>query len=132
MSDDWIPDKTWRTIMAQAPIVSVDLLVHVNNGLVFGKQTNEPAEGYWFVPGGRLEKGETREEAVHRVAREELGVNGSIVESQGRMNISTTRRTSIAWIASTTSRTATSSMWRPRDSRETTSTQPPRCKRKGV
>jgi colanic acid biosynthesis protein WcaH len=80
---DWIPDDDWRTIVANAPIVSVDLLVRYDGGLVFGKRENEPVKGWWFLPGGRVHKGETRTEAVHRVAREELGLSVDIVESLG-------------------------------------------------
>lgn len=83
MSDGWIPESEWRTVVKHAPIVSVDLLVRVDGGLVFGKRQNEPARGYWFVPGGRVKKGETREEAVHRVAEKELGTKVEIVESIG-------------------------------------------------
>jgi colanic acid biosynthesis protein WcaH len=80
---DWIPDDDWRTIVANAPVVSVDLLVRRDGGLVFGKRRNEPVKGWWFLPGGRVQKGETRVEAVHRVAREELGLSVEIVESLG-------------------------------------------------
>lgn len=83
MPTDWIPDDDWRTIVANAPIVSVDLLVRVDDGLVFGKRQNEPVKGWWFLPGGRVQKGETRVEAVHRVAREELGLSVDVVESLG-------------------------------------------------
>jgi len=83
MADSWIPDEQWRTIVANVPIVSVDLLVRHGDGVVLGRRTNEPAKGYWFVPGGRVLKGESRREAVHRVADEELGVGVEIVESLG-------------------------------------------------
>ena len=83
MSDHWIPPDDWATIVANVPIVSVDLLVKHDGGVMFGKRTNAPAEGYWFVPGGRVEKGETRREAVHRVAADELGVSVTITESLG-------------------------------------------------
>lgn len=83
MSDAWIPDDEWRTVVANVPIVSVDLLIRTDDGVLFGKRTNEPAKGYWFPPGGRVQKFETREEAVHRVAREECGLAVEIVESLG-------------------------------------------------
>jgi colanic acid biosynthesis protein WcaH len=83
MTTGWIPDDDWATIVENAPIVSVDLLVRHRGGLLLGKRTNEPAKGYWFVSGGRVKKGETRNEAVHRVAEEELGVSVEIVEPLG-------------------------------------------------
>ena len=83
MSDEWISDEDWRTIVANVPIVSVDLVVRREGGVLLGRRTNEPAKGAWFVPGGRVRKGETRREAVHRVASEELGSDVEIVESLG-------------------------------------------------
>jgi colanic acid biosynthesis protein WcaH len=83
MSHVWIPAAEWRTIVEHVPIVSVDLLVRYDGGLLFGRRTNEPAKDHWFLPGGRVRKFETREEAVHRVAREELGVEVELVESLG-------------------------------------------------
>jgi colanic acid biosynthesis protein WcaH len=80
---EWIPDAEWETIVRNVPIVSVDLVVRVDGGIALGKRTNEPAKGEWFIPGGRVHKGETRTEAVARVAKEELGVNVEIVESLG-------------------------------------------------
>lgn len=83
MTNSWITDDDWEKIVANVPIVSVDLLIRYEGGILFGKRTNEPARGYWFVPGGRVHKCETRREAVHRVAREEIGVSVEIVESLG-------------------------------------------------
>lgn len=83
MSTDWIPDDDWRTIVANVPLVAVDLLVRHDGGLVFGERQNEPAKGWWFLPGGRVQKGETRVEAVHRIAREEVGLSVELVESLG-------------------------------------------------
>jgi colanic acid biosynthesis protein WcaH len=83
MSDNWIPADDWQTIVANVPIVSVDLFVRYDGGLLFGKRANEPAKGWWFPPGGRVHKGETRMDAVHRVADKELGLTVELVESLG-------------------------------------------------
>ncbi len=89
MSDDgpepveWIPDDDWATIVRNVPIVSVDLVVLIDDGVILAKRTNEPAKGEWFVPGGRVRKGEQLVDAVHRVAETELGIEVEIVESLG-------------------------------------------------
>lgn len=83
MDTHWIPDDEWRTIVANVPIVSVDLVIRCGGDVLLGRRTNEPAKGNWFVPGGRVLKGETRREAVHRVAEEELSIEVEIVESLG-------------------------------------------------
>ena len=80
---EWIPDDDWATIVRNVPIVSVDLVVLTDDGVVLAKRTNQPAKGEWFVPGGRVRKGERLEDAVHRVAEEELGIEVEIVESLG-------------------------------------------------
>jgi colanic acid biosynthesis protein WcaH len=73
-----VPDETWETVVRSVPLVSVDLVVHHDGGVVLGKRTNQPAKGEWFVPGGTVTKHERLEDAVHRVAREELGVGVTI------------------------------------------------------
>lgn len=77
-----VPDAEWATIVRNVPIVSIDLVVFApresGTGVVLAKRENEPAKGRWFVPGGRVRKGERLREAVHRVAREELGVDVEI------------------------------------------------------
>ncbi|WP_235908420.1 GDP-mannose mannosyl hydrolase [Halosegnis rubeus] len=83
-SDDQpIPDAEWRTIIENIPLVSVDLVVRYDGGILLGKRENEPAKGEWFVPGGTVLKNERLTEAVHRVADEELGCTVEIVESLG-------------------------------------------------
>lgn len=80
---EWIPDEEWETIVENVPIASVDLIVECPDGIVLGKRTNEPAKGEWFVPGGRVRTGERLEEAVHRVANEELDIEVEVLESLG-------------------------------------------------
>ena len=82
-SVEWIPDTVWKDIVEYVPIPSVDLLVVTDEGLLLAKRQNQPAKGEWFVPGGRIQKGESLESAVHRVAREELGVDIVIEKELG-------------------------------------------------
>jgi len=79
----WVPEETFRTIVEHAPIVSVDLLVRHDDGLLLGKRTNEPAKGEWFAPGGTVFKNETRQDAVHRIAETELGTEVRIETELG-------------------------------------------------
>ena len=79
----WVSDEEWETIVRHVPIVSVDLVVFHDDRVLLARRENEPAKGEWFVPGGRVLKNESREEAVHRVAQEELGVDVEIIESLG-------------------------------------------------
>lgn len=79
----WIDEADWRTIVRSVPIVSVDLVVRHDGGVVLGRRTNEPGKGEWFVPGSRVRKGERLEAAVHRVAADELGVEVDIDRQLG-------------------------------------------------
>ena len=78
-----VPDDVWTTVVSNVPIPSVDLIVRIDDGIVLARRQNEPAKGEWFVPGGRIQKGETLTEAVQRVAHTELGVNVEIEQELG-------------------------------------------------
>lgn len=80
---DWIANEEWETIVENVPIVSVDLVVECPDGIVLGQRSNKPAKNEWFVPGGRVQKEELLEDAVHRIAMEELGVDIEICEQLG-------------------------------------------------
>ena len=56
------------------PLVSIDLLLQDREGRVLlGRRRNRPAAGFWFVPGGRVLKGEHLADALLRIVRRELG-----------------------------------------------------------
>lgn len=78
-----IPDDEWRTIVANVPLVSVDLVIKHDDGILLGKRQNEPAKGEWFVPGGRVQKNESRTDAVHRIAQEEISCEVEIGQPLG-------------------------------------------------
>jgi len=64
----------FRTIVSHTPLVSIDLIVHDRQGRVLlGRRRNRPAQGCWFVPGGRIDKDETLAVAFSRLTRVELG-----------------------------------------------------------
>lgn len=63
-------------LVGALPLVSVDLvLVRGGCEILLGLRTNRPAQGSWFVPGGRILKDERRADALTRVARRELGID---------------------------------------------------------
>ncbi|WP_347989926.1 GDP-mannose mannosyl hydrolase [Methylomonas sp. AM2-LC] len=65
------------------PLVSIDLVVsNADNAILMGKRVNEPAAGYWFVPGGRIFKGESLEQAFQRITATELGMTLTIDKGQ--------------------------------------------------
>ncbi|MFM9587755.1 NUDIX domain-containing protein, partial [Streptomyces caniscabiei] len=50
--------------------------------VLLGRRTNRPAKGYWFVPGGRIYKDETFDQAFRRLTKIELGQEYSMETSQ--------------------------------------------------
>lgn len=65
----------FRPVVTQAPLVSIVLLIEDSPGQVLlGRRVNPPAQGYWFVPGGRIRKNESLDEAFRHLTISELGV----------------------------------------------------------
>ena len=63
-------------VMQNTPLISIDLIVkNDKNQVLLGKRVNEPALGFWFVPGGRVFKDESLDDAFERTVKEELHLN---------------------------------------------------------
>ena len=70
-----LPRETFDLVVRHAPLVSFDLLVRdAQRRLLVGRRVNRPAQGAWFVPGGRIQKDERLADAFRRITRAELGV----------------------------------------------------------
>ena len=66
---------------ARKNIVNVVGAVIINEGKLFTAQRNHGKySGYWEFPGGKIELGETQEEALKREIKEELGADIEIYE----------------------------------------------------
>ena len=75
MTSPWLDKDTFRTIVGNTPLVSLDLLVRDADGrILVGKRVNRPAQGFWFVPGGRILKNERLADAFTRLTEAELGM----------------------------------------------------------
>lgn len=70
----FLEQAIFATVIDSTPLVSIDLVViNENNQALLGKRLNRPAKGYWFVPGGRILKNESLENAFKRLTKDELG-----------------------------------------------------------
>lgn len=79
-----LPLDTFKTIIESTPLVSIDLIVRNSEGKVLlGKRRNRPAQGYWFVPGGRILKDEPFITAFNRLIKVELGLKSSEPKFRG-------------------------------------------------
>ena len=71
----YLDKRTFTTVIDSTPLVSIDLLVENSQGQVLlGLRNNRPAQGFWFVPGGRIRKNEKLDDAFERLCKEELGI----------------------------------------------------------
>jgi colanic acid biosynthesis protein WcaH len=72
-----LPPEDFLRLVDHAPLVSIDLLVRNREGqLLVGLRRNAPAAGTYFVPGGRIAKGLSHEQALREIAERELGLPG--------------------------------------------------------
>ena len=56
------------------PIVCVDIAIVSRSGCLLVRRSNAPARDAWWLPGGRVMKGERLRDAATRKAREEVGL----------------------------------------------------------
>lgn len=70
----FLDKEAFSTVLQSTPLVSLDFIVSDPEGKVLlGKRLNRPAQGYWFVPGGRIFKNEAIAAAFSRLTLAELG-----------------------------------------------------------
>jgi colanic acid biosynthesis protein WcaH len=78
-----LPLATFTAIIKSAPLVSIDLIVQTNKEKVLlGYRNNRPAQGFWFVPGGRILKDESMQSAFKRLTLNELGKEFELSQAQ--------------------------------------------------
>lgn len=66
--------QDFSQVVRTTPLISIDLLIENERGeYLVGRRKNRPAQGYWFVPGGRVLKDENLSCAFTRLCEEELG-----------------------------------------------------------
>jgi len=62
------------------PMVSVNIILKNDKGeYLWVKRKNNPAQGEWWVPGGRVFNGETIADSAMAVLKNETGLKGTIV-----------------------------------------------------
>ena len=72
-----IEPRLYRKIFSRIPIVCVDLIIRHKGYILLVKRKNHPLRGEWWVVGGRLLLHEDPIDAVHRKAKEEVGIEVS-------------------------------------------------------
>ncbi len=66
--------KKFKNTLKEIPLVSLDLIIKNKKGeILLGLRKNNPAKGYYFVPGGRIFKNEQVKDSIKRISLNELG-----------------------------------------------------------
>ena len=69
-----LDDQIFKTVVDSAPLISIEILIKKDNKILLGKRINKPAKGYFFSTGGRINKNETIDNAMVRVALNEFNI----------------------------------------------------------
>ncbi len=70
--------------MNQSPRVAADIIIEFpDREIVLVRRGVDPFKGYWAIPGGGVEIGETVEQAAIREAKEETGLDIKIIKLAG-------------------------------------------------
>ena len=70
----FIPQELYDQILRNMPIACVDIAIVANGSVLLVRRTDAPARGEWWVPGGRVRKGEMMRDTAVRKAYEEVGI----------------------------------------------------------
>ena len=80
---EWLTDDQMKAQVRDGLIVSIDLLVtDPHDRCLLALRKNKPAQSSWFVPGGRVRKGESIADGFERVIQNELGIDLAYGQSQ--------------------------------------------------
>lgn len=82
----WIEEELYLKIRDVMPIPTVDAITTHKGKLLLLLRNNPPVKDVWWVPGGRIMRGESLEEAVVRKLHEETGLEGRIIRKVGVIN----------------------------------------------
>lgn len=75
--------EDFATVVRSTPLISMDLIVQNQMGeYLLGLRTNRPAQGFWFVPGGRVQKDEILTDAFTRLTETELGKRYTLADGK--------------------------------------------------
>jgi colanic acid biosynthesis protein WcaH len=76
------PDD-FHSVVRRAPRGSIDFIIrNARNEVLLGLRNNEPAKGYYFVPGGIILKQERLHEAFARILKRETNCDASLEDAR--------------------------------------------------
>jgi colanic acid biosynthesis protein WcaH len=79
----FLNESEFSFVVRNAPLVSLDLIMKdAQRRVLVGLRENEPAKGFYFVPGGVIRKNEAIEAAFARIVFAETGLGSSVDEAK--------------------------------------------------
>lgn len=81
-SKPFTPEE-FKAIYSKVPRVTVDLIIKTPEGIILALRSHYAWKGYWHFPGGTILYKESVLEAVHRVAKEEIGQSVEVIKLLG-------------------------------------------------
>ena len=78
-----VPYKELLRMWKLKPVAAADGVVVKNNEVLLIKRAVTPFKGYWCLPGGLMDVGETIEQTALREVKEETGMKAKIVKLVG-------------------------------------------------
>ena len=75
MPSNYIEPDLYKVILDSIPIPCVDISILHEGKILLVLRMDKPGEGEWWLPGGRVYKGEVMHDTAHRKALEEVGLD---------------------------------------------------------
>ena len=69
----YLTNNQLSSVFKNSIVVTIDLCIVDKKRLLLGKRLNPPAKDFYFVPGGRIRKGENIKVALKRILKNETG-----------------------------------------------------------
>lgn len=73
-----LPSNLYAKVGAYIPFVCADAIVKTKSGILLGLRNNNPDKGHYSIIGGRVFIGETLEDGMQRIVKEETGLDVSV------------------------------------------------------
>lgn len=70
-----VSEELYLKFLAQMPLACVDVVIVHDGCALLVQRASSPAKGQWWLPGGRVLKGETLKQAAWRKAKEEVSLD---------------------------------------------------------
>src|SRR5574343_212151 len=72
---NYIPENDYKKVLSMMPFPCIDVAIICEGKVLLVKRKDEPAKDEWWVPGGRILKGETMKQCAIRKAKEEVNID---------------------------------------------------------